>query len=544
MSIIRPLPVRKPGWRPTFIPGCKLWLKSDSGINQSVANPLDISGCVFWVKSDSGVDWSKTYNSIPWTRYDLASTFQSYFPPGTVYDWSVCSDIGDESANFTIGDTVTLNSTLGPTVATGIIKGVVHFVAWGGDWMLLAIEGTIPGTVPIAGAANETYSKPIKNGELVGGWADRSGNGYDLVQNTDANKLLWATNQINGYPSLTSDGLTDYMKSAGFTLNQPYEVYAVVKQIAWSGGNETWIDGLAGNDGRVYCDGSVGNPYRIYNGGYGGYGPARTVGVWEIVNARFDNASAKTQISVNGTRGVLSAEGLANPGGITLAAYGALDENYGNYSYAEVIIFDHILSDTDRERVEAYLAMKYGISVPVSSWADQSGNGNDVAQADATKQPIWISNQLNTYPVLRFNNGSLSRSVFTLSQPFTLFFVDKTARGTECVITSTDTYIWHTSSQDRAYAGAYLDNDNSSTLYEIFSNIFNGGSSKRFLNGGVIASGGVGGSGFANLFLGVYPTGVLPLYGDIVEVIFFDSALSDGNRLAVESYLNRKYDIY
>jgi hypothetical protein len=36
----------------------------------------------------------------------------------------------------------------------------------------------------------------------------------------------------------------------------------------------------------------------------------------------------------------------------------------------------------------------------VSSWADQSGLGNDVTQGNAAKQPLWIDAQLNGYPVI------------------------------------------------------------------------------------------------------------------------------------------------
>jgi len=42
----------------------------------------------------------------------------------------------------------------------------------------------------------------------------------------------------------------------------------------------------------------------------------------------------------------------------------------------------------------------------VSQWADQSGNNNHAVQATGSAQPLWVDNQLNGNPTLRFNGSS------------------------------------------------------------------------------------------------------------------------------------------
>jgi len=42
---------------------------------------------------------------------------------------------------------------------------------------------------------------------------------------------------------------------------------------------------------------------------------------------------------------------------------------------------------------------------PVSSWSDQSGNANNVWQANADQQPLFIDNFINGYPSIRFDNN-------------------------------------------------------------------------------------------------------------------------------------------
>ncbi|MBL7899474.1 MAG: hypothetical protein JNJ99_13125, partial [Crocinitomicaceae bacterium] len=42
----------------------------------------------------------------------------------------------------------------------------------------------------------------------------------------------------------------------------------------------------------------------------------------------------------------------------------------------------------------------------IASWNDQSGNGNNVTQSNANQRPLYISNFMNGYPVIQFDNNN------------------------------------------------------------------------------------------------------------------------------------------
>ena len=48
----------------------------------------------------------------------------------------------------------------------------------------------------------------------------------------------------------------------------------------------------------------------------------------------------------------------------------------------------------------------------VTSWADQSGHGNDATQADTTAAPLWKANVINGQPALNFGSSSLKCQPF------------------------------------------------------------------------------------------------------------------------------------
>lgn len=50
---------------------------------------------------------------------------------------------------------------------------------------------------------------------------------------------------------------------------------------------------------------------------------------------------------------------------------------------------------------------------PVSSWIDQSGNGNSVSQATSNKQPLYTSSLINGFPALQFDNVTTTNDKLT-----------------------------------------------------------------------------------------------------------------------------------
>jgi hypothetical protein len=70
----------------------------------------------------------------------------------------------------------------------------------------------------------------------------------------------------------------------------------------------------------------------------------------------------------------------------------------------------------------------------VSSWADQSGNGNDAIQLDAPRQPLLVRDGLHGLPVLRFDGTDdrlvlKGRSVMSQLSLFIVLKIDSGATG-------------------------------------------------------------------------------------------------------------------
>ncbi len=217
----------------------------------------------------------------------------------------------------------------------------------------------------------------------------------------------------------------------------------------------------------------------------------------------------------------------------------------------------------------AFTGLTNGASI--SDWTDLSGNGDDAIQTNTNLQPIYVTNVINSLPVIRFNGANSNALAFArpVQDDFTIF----------CVFRSTQGY----GSGLLYYEGAGLVNAEVAGVTTDFGSCL-------FANGQVCAGTGdpdVGvnsGVGFNDgqphlmTFKRIESTGEIDLYmdsvfagttngstspltaptqldlgaqqtltffftGDIAEVKIFNSALSDSDRGAEESELECKYGI-
>jgi hypothetical protein len=220
----------------------------------------------------------------------------------------------------------------------------------------------------------------------------------------------------------------------------------------------------------------------------------------------------------------------------------------------------------------------------VSRWRDQSGKGNDVIQLETVRQPLFVDNILNHKPVLRFD-GFDDKLGFTGSTPmsqFTLFMVVKNDSGGgphNCHLINFgpyggDWYQWFFvlfGGLDRVQNLIALGegpnggmNANATNIAAdgkwmiisiVYQSIFNeslrwnGNAADMTLYSGPGPSffgpmgdstgsgGGIGGGDgepFGNL---------LTAKSDFAEVIVYNTVLTDPQLLAIEQYLNSRYNI-
>ena len=188
----------------------------------------------------------------------------------------------------------------------------------------------------------------------------------------------------------------------------------------------------------------------------------------------------------------------------------------------------------------------------VSEWQNQNGNNYHAEQGSHANKPLWMDNELNGKPILRFNGSSNYMKVLfseVYSQPTTLFHVHKinTANTNQFIIDRHSSFHYlffkgNASASVAMNAGSSLE----STLdvpynYHLFSNVFNGASSQFFINNILVSSGNTGNNSVNGLTLGARYSNNNFAAVDFAEIIFYNSLLSDPQRQSVENYLITKY---
>lgn len=227
----------------------------------------------------------------------------------------------------------------------------------------------------------------------------------------------------------------------------------------------------------------------------------------------------------------------------------------------------------DLQDLSLWLKADAGITLDGSNvilWKDQSGNGLDV-QADYSSQDIsFISSasDFNNKPVVRFStnydNGDVGLSN---SNPFdgkTCFIVYKlnSTDNFEYSVPYENTLINIYTSYDNGnrifggYYNGFYDSNTVSTIGVPYLRTIlteDGVNINYFING--VTDGNptgqgsytrnyivIGNGGARNA--GPDPSVNQPFQGDLAEIIVYSRVLTETERLKVEAYLNRKYEIY
>jgi prepilin-type N-terminal cleavage/methylation domain-containing protein len=181
----------------------------------------------------------------------------------------------------------------------------------------------------------------------------------------------------------------------------------------------------------------------------------------------------------------------------------------------------------------------------VSSWADQSGNGNNAA-ATGSARPLFVSGQVNLRPVIRFDGTDDFMSLTEIADIRTVFLVIKHKTGTSATY---EPILGHTTRLDfHGNTGTGLFGVGNTSAY-----ITNG---QGFVNGATTTPGSMVKPTAYSIISLVTTDNVVTQRitndrdygrfwnGDYAEILLYSSALSNTDRLEVEQYLNDKYHIY
>ena len=262
-------------------------------------------------------------------------------------------------------------------------------------------------------------------------------------------------------------------------------------------------------------------------------------------------------------KGVVSFVGLLDSYPTASMAY-SLRKLRGNYSGPAIQVRRSIdnnvlnigftaLGNLDTTALTSFCGAGDGF---VTTWYDQSGNGNNATQSTAANQPQIVSSgsviSVNSNPSIKFDgiNDRLFSNFFPpIAQPYTLFNVRKYNNNNTQIsicLSSTTPYgdIYFSSGTFQAFAGgSFIDSGVSVNLNQgLWYFLGNTTNSQVLLNNGTIVTSSLGNEPFTQVYMGgtnsSFDTNV-----NLQELIIYPSNQSS-NRSNISTNINTYYDIY
>jgi hypothetical protein len=205
------------------------------------------------------------------------------------------------------------------------------------------------------------------SGSNVTTWADQSGSGNDATSGTSP--AYDVSTLINGYPTINFTAASSHFLQlpSGLTSLTSLNAFVVGKRKSANPGSSAsagfWSFGTSVNatevpftDGNIYDD--SGSTTRKSCGAVTGldtpfvYDVASAAGAWSNhVNGALQFSTGTNTVAVH------------SPPWIGKSDTGAAPQFYDGY-FAEILLFNRVLSTGDQTRVRRYLGGRYAISVP------------------------------------------------------------------------------------------------------------------------------------------------------------------------------------
>lgn len=239
--------------------------------------------------------------------------------------------------------------------------------------LLLATLGAPPGSSPPLTNLSMWYKANaivgLNDGDSVASWTDSSGNGDTLTQNTGANKPIYKTNILNGLPIVRFNGTSSFMIPSilGFPSGGPASTasWFVVGAITEVAGSETSYAPFVIAAGAMRLCSVLGTT------NWGTFSADGDLSAGEVLANGTFNLLEYTQ----GPGGVSQAEHILFRNGIQkldhIGAAGSGAQNaigaetgasrFLKGDIAEILLYNAVLSSTDRSTLETYIHTKYAI---------------------------------------------------------------------------------------------------------------------------------------------------------------------------------------
>lgn len=277
-----------------------------------------------------------------------------------------------------------------------------------------------------AGTFSNAGTTPVTNGNLIQQWNDQSGVNNHAIQTTGTLKPTYFSAVSNGNPGVRFAG-THFLDATTTTTGSgtsDYCIFVVVKLTSATAGGPTDGDGSYILDRTTATNqlyslkvvASGGTNRFLYqkrsdgNGNLGGPMSTSTVdnANFQIISMnRIYNSGGNTlsRIYVNGLLEATqsNASETTTPPLMRIGRHATIASNGMTGDLTEMIVYNNDPSTANRQKVESYLAVKYGISLSQSTLRDYySSTGGVIYPATAS----GYTNYITTITGIGMDNGS------------------------------------------------------------------------------------------------------------------------------------------
>ena len=191
-------------------------------------------------------------------------------------------------------------------------------------------------------------------------WGDKSDNNLMALQSSSANMPSLVANGQNNLPTVRFDGVNDYISVPSLSITQAYTIYSVAKTTAGSGRDYLFDGATSTNSARSLIALRNAGKVQFWAGNWANSNLDSPTDFFTI-SAVFDNTSS--QLSLNGT--TVTGKNTGNYNlykGINLGTNYNKNADFLEGDIAELIIVDGVASTSERQKVEGYLAHKWGLT--------------------------------------------------------------------------------------------------------------------------------------------------------------------------------------
>jgi PKD repeat protein len=193
----------------------------------------------------------------------------------------------------------------------------------------------------------------INNGVSISQLTDLSGNNFHLSQANSLKRPNLIGNSLGNFPSIAFDGINDNLKVLyGSSLATNSTIFIITNNLL--NGNTFVYDG--GNS--FYSLRNQGNLIYMYvTGGGISYGKTNPYN-YTLFNQIYNTGNSK--IYENGNLKIQGNVNSANLDGFTLGSYYGQDSYFFKGQVLEVVIYNRVLTDSERTSIQNFIMNKYG----------------------------------------------------------------------------------------------------------------------------------------------------------------------------------------